>query len=185
VRACCCRDACPHAVTVIDCCRGLQRHERGSKASKTKINPYFKFELGGTNSIKKRSTPIKNSNSTPDFKGEVCARYWACCLLAFLGLIRLSTQEMQFDITAPKTLLQNGDMLLRFEVCFTLLSLLACVCVADAVLLPWQVWNDSTFSDDMIGQGVISVMEYFENRALKRCVLSLDGLQPRSVLNMS
>jgi hypothetical protein len=51
--------------------RGLQRHDRGSKASKTKINPYFKFELGGAKAIKKRSTPIKNSNSTPDFKGEV------------------------------------------------------------------------------------------------------------------
>ena len=51
--------------------RGLQRHDRGSKAAKTKINPYFKFELGGQKSIKKRSTPIKNSNATPDFKGEV------------------------------------------------------------------------------------------------------------------
>jgi hypothetical protein len=56
------------------CCRGLQRHDRGSKASKTKINPYFKFDLGGAKAIKKRSTPVKNSNSTPDFKGEVWMR---------------------------------------------------------------------------------------------------------------
>lgn len=31
-----------------------------------------------------------------------------------------------------------------------------------------KVWNDSTFSDDMIGQGMISIMEFFENRAIKR-----------------
>lgn len=113
--------------------RGLQRHERGSKASKTKINPYFKLELGGSNSIKKRSTPIKNSNSTPDFKGE----------------------ELYFDMIAPKTLMQGGEILLKFE-----------------------VWNDSTFSDDMIGQGVMSIMEFFENRAIKRDWYPLEVTDP-------
>jgi hypothetical protein len=54
-------------------------------------------------------------------------------------------QELYFDIVAPKPLLQNGDLLLRFE-----------------------VWNDSTFSDDLLGHGVMSVMEFFENRAVKR-----------------
>lgn len=98
--------------------RGLQRHERGSKASKTKINPYFKLELGGTNAIKKRSTPIKNSNSTPDFKSEVCWPWFHSVLCALSRPDRpVPPQELHFDMTAPKTLLQNGDLLFRFEVC--------------------------------------------------------------------
>lgn len=109
--------------------RGLQRHDRGSKASKTKINPYFKFELGGAKAIKKRSTPIKNSNSTPDFKGE----------------------EITFDMVQPKSLLDGGDLKLTFE-----------------------VWNDNTFSDDLIGLQTISVKEFFENRATKREWYTLD-----------
>lgn len=126
--------------------RGLQRHDRGSKTSKTKINPYFKFELGGANSIKKRSTPIKNSNSTPDFKGEVrCGRCVLCARGCDCAILHSSLQEMFFDMIAPKTMLQNGDLLLKFE-----------------------VWNDSTFSDDVLGQGVMSILEFFENRATKR-----------------
>jgi hypothetical protein len=31
-----------------------------------------------------------------------------------------------------------------------------------------QVWNDNTFSDDMIGEGDMSIMDFFENRALRR-----------------
>ena len=47
----------------------------------------------------------------------------------------------------PKSLLDNGELKLAYE-----------------------VWNDNTFSDDIIGKGVISVKEFFENRATKRCV---------------
>lgn len=46
-----------------------------------------------------------------------------------------------------------------------------------------QVWNDSTFSDDLLGQGVMSIMEFFENRAVKRSVfpsLPLSFLSPSS-----
>lgn len=74
-------------VCVCVSCRGLQRHERGSKASKTKINPYFKLELGGAHSIKKRSTPIKNTNSTPDFKGEVHLTLIFVCVCVRLHVI--------------------------------------------------------------------------------------------------
>ena len=92
-------------------CSGLQRHERGSKASKTKINPYFKFELGGANAIKKRSTPIKNSNSTPDFKGEVRC-FFAVGAIVAVWPVFLS--EFAWSFPAPSnTIFPSGFYPLR------------------------------------------------------------------------